>query len=32
MPPKKSTGLRELRVGLLVVVSIGVLIFLILNA
>jgi phospholipid/cholesterol/gamma-HCH transport system substrate-binding protein len=32
MPPKKSTGLRELRVGLLVVVAIGVLIFLILNA
>src|SRR5687767_14838811 len=33
MPPaKKSVGLRELRVGLLVVVAIGVLIFLILNA
>src|SRR5919199_6554367 len=33
MPPKKKTiGLRELRVGLLVVVAIGVLIFLILNA
>jgi len=32
MPPKKSTGLRSVRVGLLVVVSIGVLIFLILNA
>ncbi len=32
MPPKKSTGLRELRVGLLVVLSIGVLIFMILNA
>ncbi len=32
MPPKKSTGLRELRVGLLVVISIGVLIFMILNA
>lgn len=32
MPPKKSTGLRELRVGLLVIVAIGVLIFLILNA
>src|SRR5919112_756717 len=33
MPPvKKSVGLREVRVGLLVVVAIGVLIFLILNA
>ena len=33
MPPaKKTVGLRELRVGLLVVVAIGVLIFLILNA
>jgi phospholipid/cholesterol/gamma-HCH transport system substrate-binding protein len=33
MPPKrKSIGLREVRVGLLVVVAIGVLIFLILNA
>ncbi|HEV2762627.1 MAG TPA: MlaD family protein [Pyrinomonadaceae bacterium] len=33
MPPKKkSVGLRELRVGLFVVISIGVLIFLILNA
>src|ERR1041384_3285632 len=32
MPPKKSTGLRGVRVGLLVVVAIGVLIFLILNA
>jgi phospholipid/cholesterol/gamma-HCH transport system substrate-binding protein len=33
MPPnKKTVGLRELRVGLLVVVSIAVLIFLILNA
>ncbi len=33
MPPaKKSFGVREVRVGLLVVVSIGVLIFLILNA
>jgi phospholipid/cholesterol/gamma-HCH transport system substrate-binding protein len=33
MPPaKKSFGLREVRVGLLVVVAVGVLIFLILNA
>jgi phospholipid/cholesterol/gamma-HCH transport system substrate-binding protein len=33
MPPaKKTVGLREVRVGLLVVVAIGVLIFLILNA
>src|SRR2546423_10427065 len=33
MPPKKKTiGLRELRVGLLVVAAIAVLIFLILNA
>jgi phospholipid/cholesterol/gamma-HCH transport system substrate-binding protein len=33
MPPtKKTVGLRELRVGLLIVVAIGVLIFLILNA
>ena len=33
MPPaKKSVGLREVRVGLLVVVAIGVLIFLIMNA
>src|ERR687889_2353901 len=33
MPPvKKSFGVREVRVGLLVVVAIGVLIFLILNA
>jgi phospholipid/cholesterol/gamma-HCH transport system substrate-binding protein len=33
MPPQKKTvGIRELRVGLLVVVAIGVLIFLILNA
>jgi phospholipid/cholesterol/gamma-HCH transport system substrate-binding protein len=33
MPPQKKTvGLRELRVGLLVVIAIGVLLFLILNA
>ena len=33
MPPaKKRVGIREVRVGLLVVVAIGVLIFLILNA
>ncbi|HYE13240.1 MAG TPA: MlaD family protein, partial [Pyrinomonadaceae bacterium] len=33
MPPtKKGVGLRELRVGLLIVVSVGVLIFLVLNA
>ena len=33
MPPvKKKVGIRELRVGLLVVVAIGVLLFLLLNA
>lgn len=32
MPPKKTSGLREVRVGLLVIISLVVLIFLILNA
>lgn len=32
MPPKKTSGLREVRVGLLIVISLAVLIFLILNA